>query len=114
MLNVKCHLVFDFILQISMVISLAAIIYLLARAVPRVRDEDLIIATESYFEKLAAKVPIHKIDTWFGAAVAKFLRRLRLIVLKLDNLLHRSITSVNHKHQYPEKNSFIDELNGKE
>ena len=105
---------FDFILQISIIISLAAIIYLLARAVPRVRDEDLITATESYFEKLIVKIPIHKIDSWFGAAVAKFLRRLRVIVLKLDNLLHRSITSVNHKHKHHEKNSFIDELNGKE
>ena len=103
---------FDFILQLSIVISLAAIIYLLARAVPRVRDEDLITATESYFERLIAKVPVHKIDTWFGLVVAKFLRRLRVIVLKLDNLLHRSIASVNHKHKHHEKSSFMDELNG--
>ena len=99
---------FDLILQISMVISLSAIVYLLARAVPRVSDD--VGTEESYIDRWLSNIPVGKIDVWFSMLLAKFLRRLRVIVLKIDNLLHRSIASVNHNHKHSEKKTLIEDL----
>lgn len=101
---------YDLILQLAMVLSLSAIVYLLARALPRVRDEDVLVRGD-YFERLVAKIPISKIDAWFALLIAKFLRRLRVIILKFDNVLHRSITSAHRSHNgHVSRPSFLDSM----
>lgn len=101
---------YDLILQLSLIISLSIMIYLLARSVPRVKDEELAtIPIQSYFDQWIAKIPISKIDVWFNMFMAKFLRRLRIIVLKLDNLLHRQITSVHQNGNHQINNSNLTE-----
>ena len=109
---------YDLILQTAIVISVAAMIYLLARAVPRAQDDDQLAADQQhfYFEELIAKIPLTKMDAWFSFLLAKFLRRLHIITLKFDNLLHRSLVAVRHHHQKDTaaKNSFIEELGEKE
>ncbi len=84
-------------------------IYLLARSIPRVKDEELAISNHNYFDQLIAKIPISKIDNWFNMFVAKFLRRLRIIVLKFDNLLHRQIISVHQNGNHHTNNSNLAE-----
>ena len=79
---------YDFILRIALVISLSAMIYLLARVVARVKDEDFTHSEEDFIDKWLAQIPVAKIDNWLHLTAAKFLRRLRVIVLKFDNLLH--------------------------
>lgn len=106
---------YDLILQLSLVISISTIIYLLARSIPRVKDEDFaVISTPSYFDQLVSKIPISKIDAWFNMFMAKFLRRLRIIVLKFDNLLHRQIVSVHQNGNHQINNSNLAEDLNKE
>ena len=106
---------YDLILQLSLVVSLSAMIYLLARAIPKVRDEDgLIINNPSHFERWMAKIPVSRIDAWATMFTAKFLRRLRVIVLKIDNLLHRHITAANSKKLPNGNGNLIEDLNKKE
>lgn len=90
-------------------------IYLLARSIPRVKDEELAVSNHNYFDQLVAKIPISKIDAWFNMFMAKFLRRLRIIVLKIDNLLHRQITSAHQNGNHHSNNSNLaDDLNKQE
>ena len=106
---------YDLILQLSLIISISTMIYLLARSIPRVKDEELVVSNHNYFDRLASKIPISQIDIWFNMFVAKFLRRLRIIVLKFDNLLHRQITSVHKNgHHQANNSSLAEDLNTKE
>ena len=90
-------------------------IYLLARSVPRVKDEEAVISGHNYFDQIFSKIPISKIDAWFNMFLAKFLRRLRIIVLKLDNLLHRKITSAHQNgNSHVISSNFTEDLNSKE
>ncbi|MEK7115056.1 MAG: hypothetical protein AAB847_01730 [Patescibacteria group bacterium] len=100
---------YDLILQLSLVISLFVMIYLLARSVPRVKDEELTVPNHNYFDQIIAKIPISKIDIWFNMFMAKLLRRLRIIVLKLDNLLHRQIISAHQNGNHQINNSNLAE-----
>jgi hypothetical protein len=83
----------DYILEIIIVSSLGVIIYVLGRALPRVSDE-----TEEAPSKLSIKVkaffsslPLHKFDAFISSLTEKFLRRCRVVVLKLENMVSAGI-----------------------
>jgi len=79
---------YDFILQTILILSLTVIVYLFARALPRVEEEAGSAGHPDYFERWFGKLPLAKMDALFNSASFKFLRQLRVIVLKLDNLIH--------------------------
>ncbi|MBI2514912.1 hypothetical protein HYV91_01835 [Candidatus Wolfebacteria bacterium] len=83
---------YNFILQFSLMVSLGVMIYLMARALPRVGDE-IVQSEQSKIDQWFSALPLDKIDSAFGNFAEKFLRRFRLILMKLDNLvggyLHR-------------------------
>lgn len=69
-----------------MVASLGAVLYIAARVLPRVDEAEVdtvvphtvVVRLTSYFERF---------DEWFAFISEKFLRRLRVILLKLDNVV---------------------------
>jgi hypothetical protein len=90
---------FKFILEIIIVCSLGVIVYLFARALPRVDDVDG--SDESLKMKGDALSPyLEKIDGWISAVFEKFLRRAKVWVLKLDNLVS---TELNKFKREPQK-----------
>ncbi|MBM3281566.1 MAG: hypothetical protein FJY91_02375 [Candidatus Harrisonbacteria bacterium] len=100
---------YDFILQILFFSSLSLIIFLLARALPRIQDEDegsahLVI----FFERLVNRLPLDELDSTFGRHWDKFLRRVRLLVLKLDTYLNEKIKK---RSKSPIPSSSIDITN---
>jgi hypothetical protein len=102
---------YDFIIQLSIVISLSVIIYLLAGVIARIKEDDLITVEESnFFDRWLDHGYISRIDNWFSAAFGKFLRRLRVIVLKLDNLISRHIIVSSKNH----KSKSMNDLNGED
>lgn len=83
----------DFILQISIVLSLSVIIYLFARALPRVGDAgEAKTAKKNYFENFLKKLPLQKIDASVSAFLEKILRKLRVVLLKIENTLDSAIS----------------------
>jgi len=94
---------YGFILQILMMSSLALMIYLVARAVPRVGD-DIAGSSANRFDKLIAVIPLEKIDAACGIFLEKLLRKIRLFLLKVDNVLNgylnklRKISGNGHKN----------------
>ena len=91
---------YNFILQTVIVVALGAMIYLVARALPRVPAPPAAgeaaprIRTADILERLMARLPLQKLDAATSSFLEKFLRRVRLIVLKFDNWIHASIKKV--------------------
>jgi len=81
---------YNFILQILIMFSLGAIIYLIARVAPRVGDIEESFKKEIFhqkLDKLIARVPSEKMDVFFIVNLEKTLRKMKLLLMKWDNLL---------------------------
>lgn len=70
-------------------LSLAAIIYLVARAIPRVGELINPSDKKSYLEDFFKKIPWHKLDALISSWSEKILRKLKIFILKLDNLVSK-------------------------
>ena len=89
---------YNFVLQILMFSSLGLIIYLFARAVPRVGEAEAPRGS-GFFDKLMAKLPMAKIDKSLDSFFAKFLRKLRVVIMKLDNFINHRLGKLKKKEE---------------
>ena len=88
---------YNFILQILVFSSLGLVIYLLARAMPRVGDVAEPQRQPNLFDKLMNKMPMEKIDENINFSLAKILRKFRVLVLKVDNFINHRLGKLNKK-----------------
>ena len=84
---------YSFLLEIILMLSLGVVIYIFARAIPRVSDE-IVETRHNIFDKLIASLPLEKIDTSFGIFLEKTLRKARLMILRMDNTLGSYLDNV--------------------
>ena len=84
---------YSFILQFLIMASLAAIIYLIARTIPRI-DENVVSgrSKRSFLENLFSKLPLEKIDLMIDNLLEKILRKFKIVVMKTDNVLTRKLS----------------------
>ncbi len=76
-----------FIIQTLIMVSLAAILYLMAKAVPRIGDEP-----ENGPENQGrVMMYVEKLDEFLKAFLEKFLRQVRVWILKFDNFIGQKI-----------------------
>ncbi len=80
---------YNFILQLIVMLSLGAIIYLIARAAPRVTEAESSLSKENYFDKLMQKLPLEKADAFVSAYLEWFLRKLKIVILRLENIVEK-------------------------
>lgn len=67
----------------------------MARALPRVASyNDDPINFYDYFERWLDKLPVHKLDERLNASLSKFLRKIRVVVMKVDNKLVHNLTKL--------------------
>ena len=70
-------------------LSLGTMIYLIARTVPRVGDEvevsEEIVKPKTRFDRLFSSSRFEKFDVIFNNFVEKLLRKVKLLLMKLDN-----------------------------
>ncbi len=78
----------NFILNTIVLLSLGIIIYLFARALPRVNDAD---GEVKPLRPHWLTVYLEKTDVWLDARSEKILRRLKIWVLKLDNWVSQKL-----------------------
>lgn len=74
----------DLILQLILFSSFAVIVYLMAIAVPRVKDDELNAAASK-----ASILPLERMDAFLNSWKEKILRRLRIYLMKAE----RGVTS---------------------
>ncbi len=98
---------YEFILQLLVFSSLSFAIYILARALPRVNSEEDRAAASGRLDRIVAKIPFHKIDVQLTSFLEKFLRRVRVVLLKVDNLLSHHVRRLraSKEEQSSEKRS---------
>ena len=83
-------MVTDFIIEIAFFSSLAVVVYLIARGADRISNE----TDESSFSRWLSSLPVEKIDAAMNAGAAKVLRKAKVLVLKIDNALTRSLQKI--------------------
>lgn len=82
----------SFILEIFIMLSLGTVIFLVARALPRISDFEASAGeTEKCEKRWWSALPLEKIDKIFNAFLEKTLRRVKLILMKLDNMVSRHL-----------------------
>lgn len=100
-------MVFKFVLEIIIFISLGGVLYLLVRALPRVDDQVFNQPTEIKTHWFS--IYLEKIDRWLKALLERWLRRLRVIILKFDNTVSRKLNTF--KKEEPKTNGLVDVKN---
>ncbi len=100
---------YNLILQIIVFTSLGLIIYLLAKAVPRVQDAPVPAKAPNFFDKLMAKIPMAKIDGAINNFLAKFLRKIKVLILKIDNFANDRLGKLTKKSGDSDKSNNNDQ-----
>ena len=85
---------YNFILQTVVFLSLGVAIYLLARAYPRVGDEEPHANAGGFVDRLVRRLPLEKIDALLHAFFEKLLRKIKVIIMKFDNLVNIHINKL--------------------
>jgi hypothetical protein len=83
----------QFILMNALFISIGGIIYIILKTLPQI--EEVQSPKESFLEKFIISELPHKIDAIFNFYLSKILRRLKILVLKLDNYLSEKLKNIN-------------------
>ena len=102
---------YDFIVQLVLVGSLGVMIYLLARALPRVTDDHGVMPA-GFFDRLVDRLPLERIDVAASSFFEKTLRKAKVLVLKMDNVINQYLEQVR-KHSPAVKASQMPNLKEK-
>lgn len=86
---------YNFILQTIVMVSLGVIVYVVARALPRI-DEAATKAPprQNYFDLMMKRLRIEKADAFVNMLLEKLLRKSRVFIMKLDNFLNTHLKSL--------------------
>jgi uncharacterized protein with von Willebrand factor type A (vWA) domain len=86
---------YSFILEILLMFSLGVMIYLLARTIPRIDDaQDLLVEKWIKKDKLLTFFHLQKFDLLLNSFLEKGLRRLRLWLMKIENMVSNYLKRV--------------------
>ena len=88
--NLKFLFMYEFILQLAVFFSLGVVLFIMARAVPRIQSESEVIHQNTkfdYFDRFLGKIPLNKLDFLINSFLSKILRRIKVVVLKIDNFI---------------------------
>ena len=89
-----------FLFQTLLIFAIGALLVLLVRALPRLPAQEAHMHKPDAFERLLSRLPMERLDSAWSGFLEKTLRRLRVILLKIDNLLNGSLERVRrHEKQ---------------
>jgi hypothetical protein len=95
-----------FIFTLISMFSLSGVLYLMARALPRIAEEPAPVERRGLLDRWAHSEIPEKIDASFNSWLLKFLRKFKVFVLKLDNAISGHLKKIHHEEN--EKKSAID------
>lgn len=110
---------FAILSQLLFFLGLAIIIFLVVRKIPQsvegldsTTEQSLEVQIENHIGKSFFKIPWDKLDSAFERLIEKLMRRIHILILKLEALLQKKIESFKNKNK--EKNSFIHQVSNDE
>ena len=89
----------QFVVMNILMISVGALIVLVARTLPRIEEYDVAESTTGVFERLVMSEIPEKLDAAWNGLSLKFLRRSRVWVLKLDNAVHNRLSKMTQQKE---------------
>ncbi len=102
----------EFIFSLILMICLGTVLYITVRALPRIEESSADADTKSAFERWAHSELPEKIDAAFNNFVLKFLRRAKIILLRLDNSIAKGLRKVQPKENRANTNIDFKEISG--
>ncbi|MDO8556880.1 MAG: hypothetical protein Q7R98_00255 [Candidatus Jorgensenbacteria bacterium] len=82
-----------FITELIAMVALAAVLYVLIQILPRINDAEVERVTSRLsFHGLVGR--LEKVDEFIAAVFHKFLRRTRVVILKLDNVVGKKLNEM--------------------
>ena len=111
-----------FIFILVLMFSLSGVLYLMVRALPRMAEVGIAVteaATASsdsivspgklgLLDRWANSRLPEKIDAVFNEWLLKFLRKFKVVTLKLDNMISTHLRKIRKEHETAEKKAAID------
>ena len=76
-------------LELTLLVSLAVIVYLMSAAIPRIEDKK----EEDDGGSKRSSLPLDKLDEVLLKAKDKFLHKMKVLVMKADNLISKQLKS---------------------
>ena len=73
--------------------SLGTMLYLVARSLPRVGEE--VSDKKNFLDRLSSSEIPEKIDTAFNGFLLKYLRKLKVVLLKVDNFITEKLKKIS-------------------
>ena len=105
---------YDFLLQTIFFVSLGVVVYMLARAVPRVSESGEVMHVEGRLDRLLARLPLHKIDDRLNALFEKILRTLKVWIMKSENVvddrMDRLKAHLDHQEKKTESANLFEKI----
>ena len=89
----------EFIFTTILMVCLGTVLYLMVRALPRIEDtpdED-----KSFFDRWAHSEIPEKVDAAFNSFLLKFLRKIKVYIMKLDNGVGKHLQKIKPKDKTP-------------
>jgi len=78
-------------LELTLLVSLATIVYLMSAALPRIEDKKE--EGDGAAGSKRSSLPLDKLDEVLVKMKDKFLRKMKVIVMKADNLISKQLRS---------------------
>ena len=93
-------------------VCLGAMLYVAVRALPRVEESGVEADAKNFIERWAHSEIPERIDAAFGNFLMKFLRRAKVVVLKIDNSIAKGLRKVQPQEHHANTNIDFKELSG--
>lgn len=77
-------------LELTLLVSLAIIVYLMSAALPRIEDKK---EEDNEGGSRRSSLPLDKLDRVLIKLKDKFLRKMKVLVMKTDNLISKQLRS---------------------
>ncbi len=77
-------------LELTLLVSLATIVYLMSAAIPRIEDKK---EEEDNGGSKRSSLPLDKLDEVLLKFKDKFLRKMKVFVMKIDNFISKQLRS---------------------
>jgi hypothetical protein len=88
---------YDLFIQTTLIASLGVIVYLVAAATPRVQDSDEDLTRTNFKVRFGEIIQLDRLDTWLNMAKDKGLRKLKVVVMKVDNFISKLLNNNRDK-----------------
>ncbi len=102
----------EFIFTTILMLCLGTVLYVTVRALPRIEEVPAGEGEKGAFERWAHSDFPERIDAAFSGFMLKFLRRMKIIVLRIDNTIAKSLRKVQPQENRANTNIDFKEISG--